>query len=105
MTMLLDEFVSRGKACDFCRDSPIINRYPTRNFEWDGGFVFGGENGWWACCGRCSRLVDRKQWSTLTERCAERYIQERGIPAGYSPEQIRTHFANLVRCVRKHMMR
>lgn len=57
-----------GNRCDFC-GSPFVHKlYACRNFHFDGKPVFATDQGRWAACDKCLRLVDAGAWPRVATR-------------------------------------
>lgn len=72
--------------------------YASSNFTVKGMSVFqpGLPVGSWATCRKCSELVDKKQWSDLSERACREFAKRHGVTR-HEMLAVRAQFAELSR--------
>lgn len=87
-----------GDHCECCQTSPVFTVYASSNFMVNGMSVFqpGLPLGSWATCRKCSELVDKKQWSDLSERACREFAKRHGVTR-HEMLAVRAQFAELSR--------
>jgi hypothetical protein len=95
-----------GDHCDFCQTSPVFTVYACSNFTVNGMnvFQFGLTVGSWATCRKCSELVDKEQWSNLSERAYRKFAKKHGVTR-HEMLAIRVQCAELSRLFAVHMVK
>lgn len=85
--MILFPLFGAKPMCDFCDAKPIEKVYdaaPVATVFAGARILFPDTK--WTACANCAGLIDRGQWTELTDRCAEIWLREMrngGMHIGY----------------------